>query len=85
VLPDGGAENWSLAPPGNPKVDPPDCSFDIFSASSSGSAKRLLIVAGLAGWVSNAGVEFAADRKAIIPAIPTSVLLIGAPLTTMSL
>src|SRR5580704_13515036 len=27
VLPDGGAENWSLGPPGSPKMVPPDCPF----------------------------------------------------------
>ena len=50
--------NWSLGPPtGSPKMVPPDCPFDIFSASSSGSAKRLLIVAGSTGWfeIPNAG------------------------------
>jgi hypothetical protein len=80
VLPDGGAENWSLGPLGSPKMVPPDCPFDIFSASSSGSAKRLLIVAGSTGCVVNADVAFVTDRKATTPAITTSVLLIGAPL-----
>jgi ABC-type transport system substrate-binding protein len=36
---------------------PPDCPFDIFSTSSSGSAKRLLIVAGLTGCESGQHVD----------------------------
>jgi hypothetical protein len=80
LSPDGGAENWSLILPGNPKIVPPDCPFDAFSASSSGSARRLLIVAGLTGCVVNAELPCALDRKAITPAIRISVLLIGFPL-----
>ena len=77
LLPDGGAENWSLRLPGNPKVVPPDCPFDIFSASSSGSASRLLKVAGLTGCVVNAEVLSVLARKAATPAIRISVLLIS--------
>src|SRR5271169_4886328 len=66
-------------PPGNPRVVPPDCPFDILSASSSGSASRLLIVSGLTGCVVNAEVPCAADRKATTPAISISVLFIGVP------
>jgi len=79
LLPDGGAENWSLRPPGSPKVFPPDCPFDILSASSSGSAKRLFIVSGLTGCVVKAEAPCAPDRKATTPAIRISVLLIGPP------
>src|SRR5215472_14920068 len=66
-------------PPGSPKVDPPDCPFDILSASSSGSASRLLIVSGLTGCVVNAQVPCAPDRKATSPATAISILFIEAP------
>src|SRR6516162_1388415 len=80
VLPDDGAENWSLIwPPGSPKVVLPDCPFDILSASSSGSARRLLIVSGLTGWVVNAQAPDAPDRKATIPAPAISILFIEPP------
>ena len=83
LLPDGGAENWSLRPPGSPKVFPPDCPFDILSASSSGSARRLLIISGLTGCVVNAQALCAPDRKATSPATAISILFIGAPLITI--
>jgi hypothetical protein len=67
-------------PPGSPKVDPPDCSFDILSASSSGSAKRLFAVTGSTCRVENAEASCVPDKKATTPAIRISVLPIGAPL-----
>ena len=70
-------------PPGIPKVVPPDCPFDILSASSSGSARRLLIVSGLTGCVENAQVAGAPDRKTTSPATAISILFIGAPLITI--
>lgn len=81
---DGGAENWSK-PPGSPKVFPPDCLFVILSASSSGSARRLFIVAGLTGCVENAEAPCTPDRKAITPAISRSVLLMAPPFRTIGL
>src|SRR5271169_5572183 len=58
---------------------PPDCPFDILSASSSGSASRLFIVAGSTGCVVNAEVLCVANRKATTPATKINALLIGPP------
>src|SRR5208282_624771 len=58
----------------------PDCPFDILSASSSGSARRLLVVTGLTGSVVNADALYVPDRRAAAAAITTSVLFIGAPI-----
>src|SRR5208282_1008568 len=58
----------------------PDCPFDILSASSSGSARRLLVVTGLTGSVVNADALYVPDRKATTAAIRTSVLFIGGPI-----
>ncbi len=76
---DGGAENCSFRPPGSPKMVPPDCPFDILSASSSGSASRLFIVAGSTGCVVNAEVLCVPKRRATTPATKINALLIGPP------
>src|ERR1700722_18990693 len=58
----------------------PDCPFDILSASSSGSARRLFAVTGSTCRLENAEAPCAPDKRATALAIRTSVLLIGAPL-----